>query len=539
MNRTRVAITAAGTVAAAVLLSACSGSGSSSATFDPKVTTEVAAATTAVAALTWNLPAGEPTTLDPALSALESNSTVVSNLCEPLQTQTTSGKVQPGLATSIDQTDPTTYVIHLRSDVKFWDGTVMTATDVAYSIQRVLDPKTGSSWSAWAGAGATATATGADEVTVKTNTPNALVHNYFATPAFAVVEKAYADKAGAKFGTAAGGVMCTGPYKLQTWSSGSNIVLVKNEAWWNTSHQPLVDKVTFTFTTDASAQIAALRSGSVDGQFSVPVSGFKSLSSQGTMLFNDSYAMEFLAVINLKGALVDVKTREALQKSVDYAGIAQSIYKGTAEPLRFIVGPATWGYGKEVYQSAYDKLPAAKQDLEAAKSTLKASSYSGQTVTIAYAVGNDEETKMATVIADSANSIGLKISLKPLQPADYVALYSSPDARKGIDAFVTAGYLDFPEPVEYLQYWTAGSYYNFAEYANAKYDAAIQAALAQFDDTKRAQDATEAQAIIAADYVNVPLVSQYVNVYYSKKLAGLVPAPSYLYTPWLTSLGGK
>jgi peptide/nickel transport system substrate-binding protein len=532
-------LAAAGSVAAAVLLSACSGSGSSTATFDPTITTKVSAATAAVPAITWNLPTGEPTSLDPALSALESNSTVVSNLCESLQTQTTSGKVQAGLASSIDQTDPTTYVIHLRSGVKFWDGAPMTAADVVYSVERVLNPKTGSSWAGWPGAGATVTATGSDEVTVKTKTPNALAHNYFATPAFAVVEKAFAEKAGAKFGTATGGVMCTGPYKLQSWSSGSNVVVVKNDAWWNTATKPLVDKVTFTFTTDSSAQVAALRSGSVDGQFGVPVSGFKSLSTQGTMLFNDSYAMEFLPVINLKGALADVKTREALQKSVDYAGIAQSIYKGTAQPLRFIVGPATWGYAKDVYQAAYDKLPAAKQDLAAAKSVLKGSSYNGETITIAYVVGNDEETKMATVIADSANSIGLKISLKPLQPADYAGLFSSAEARKGIDAFVTTGYLDFPEPVEYLQYFTSGSYYNFAGYSNPKYDQAIGAALTQFDDTKRAQDATDAQAIIAADYANIPLVSQYINVYYSNKLAGLVPAPSYLYAPWLTSLGGK
>lgn len=542
MSRRTEALTLAGAIAIAGLLAGCTPSDNvADPTFTPNVTTDVPAATQQIDNVRWNLPNGEPTSLDPALSAVESNSTVVGNMCEALMTPTSSGADEPGLATSVEQPDDVTYVIHLREGVTFWDGAPMTADDVVYSIERVLQPELGSSWTGWSlPGGASVQATGDLEVTVTLSSPNALLAQYFATPAFTVVQRAFAEQAGAAFGTAEGGVMCTGPYKLGQWKSGSQITIERNDTWWNTDVEPKVQQFTFSFTTDPAAQAAALRSGDLDGSWSVPVSQYANLDLEGTLLFSDGYAMEFLTVINIEGALADVKTRQALQQSINYGGIAEKIYLGTADPLRAIVPPSAWGYSESVYQTAYDSLPEAKQDTAAAKALLAESAYDGSTVVLAYYAGSEEETKMATVIADGANAIGLDVELKPMESAAYFALFSDdPQARAGIDAFVTAGYLDFPEPAQYYQYLTTGNYYNFSGYSDADYDAAIDAAIGEFDDDARAGHVADAQSIVTLDYVAIPLVSQYVSLYYSDELAGLAPSPRYLYYPWGASLGGK
>lgn len=539
MTRARITLAAAGAIAVAALLAGCAGS-ESTPSFDPTVTTEVPAATTPVESVNWNLPLGEPTSLDPAHSALASNSTVIANLCESLQTQTTSGTVEPGLATSVERTDDQTYVITLRSGVTFWDGQPVTVDDVVYSANRILDPALASPWAAWAGAGATIAATGADEVTVTLAQPDPLVQNIFATPAFAVVQKAYAEEAGADFGTASGGVMCTGPYKLDTWSSGADLTVVKNDAWWNTEAELLVKEVTFSFTGDASAVIAGLRSGSLDGSFSVPVSGFESLGTQGNLLFNHSLGTNWISLVNLEGGLADVKTRQALRALIDYEGISQTVFLGAADPLRAVVPPAAWGYAEDVYRAAWDELPAAEQDLTEAKKLLEESSYDGTEIVLAYPTGIEEQEKMATVIADGAKQIGLNISLKPTQLSDYLNLFGGdPAAFDGIDAFFVIGYLDYPEPAIYYTFFTTSSYYNFAHYSNSEFDAVMADAIVELDDTKRAELVTSAQSILGADMVAVPLVTDYVNVFYSSELAGLVPSPSYLYAPWLATLGGK
>ena len=136
-----LAVTALVTVAG---LAACGSDGDGGSgnqrQFDASITTEVPAATGEVDSLTWNLPTGEPPTLDPAQSALENISTVVGNMCESLFRFDNDYGVQPALAESIDQPDDTTYVFTLREGATFWDGSPVTAEDVVYSVNRVLDP---------------------------------------------------------------------------------------------------------------------------------------------------------------------------------------------------------------------------------------------------------------------------------------------------------------------------------------------------------------------------------------------------------------
>ncbi|MER6526298.1 ABC transporter substrate-binding protein [Streptomyces sp. NPDC001508] len=530
----------AATLVGACVLTGCVGKNNSAAqqTQLQAVTTSVPAATKNVDTVNWNLGTGEPSTLDPALSATEEVSTVVGNMCESLFTFGKDSQLQPALAEKIDHPDSLTYVIHLRNGVTFWDGKPVTAEDVLYSINRVLDPKTGSSWITWAPNLDTIKITGGKEITIKLKKADALASDYFATPAFAVVEKAFAEAAGKDFGTAKGGVMCTGPYKLTRWSQGRNIVLTRNDAWWNTSVEPKVKTLRFKFISSSSAQAAALASGDIDGEYAVPRAAQHQLASKGTMLYGKSLSPTFLSVLNSKGALSDPATRQALQNLIDYQGIVRSVYGGTAQALRALVPPAAWGYGKDVYKTAYDKLPAPAQNLKKAKSLVSGSVKAKQKIVLAYTSASEEETKIATAIADAATQVGMKIELKPLTAEQYSGIFSSAEARAGLDIFLVTGYLEFAEPVTYYAFFTTGNFYNFVGYKNEGYDAAIKAARSTEDDTQRAQLVSKAQAIMAKDLINVPIVTQYVNVYYRKGLGGLVPRQSYYYTPWATSLGG-
>jgi peptide/nickel transport system substrate-binding protein len=538
----RALLTGVAAVTVVGLLAGCgggTGSGGAAAAFKPTLATTAPVGDKAVDSITWNIGSGEPSSLDPAMSSVESVSTIVSNLCEPLMTWDADYQQQPALATSVDHPDDTTWVFHLRTGVTFWDGSPMTSADVVYSIDRILNPDLGASWIGWAPEGAKVTADDASTVTVTVPHFNSVIENYFATPAFTVVSKAYAEKAGKAFGTAAGGVMCTGPYKLEKWQSGQSITLTRNDAWWDTAAAPKVKDVKFTFATDPAAQTAALVKGDVDGQFAVPVSSFSQLSKAGGNLeFASSLAPTFLSVLNFDGALGDPNVLNALQDSIDYKGVIQAVYHGAATQLNALVPPAAWGYAKDVYQAGYDALGTPTQDLAAAKKLVSESSKASQPISLAYLTASGEETRTATAIADAANSVGLNVQLKPLTAEQFNAFFASADARKGIDLFLVTGYLDFPDPVEYYQYFSIGSFYNFNGYANQEYTGHITAALGQSDPDKKAAEVVAAQAIMAKDLINIPILTQYVSVYYGKRLGGYLPSQSYLYTPWLTRLAG-
>ncbi|SDN98754.1 peptide/nickel transport system substrate-binding protein [Klenkia soli] len=537
-RRRGLAVAAVATVATLAACSSPSSGGGAGSAFDAKITTDVPAPTTDVAEVTWNLATGEPPTLDPAQSALENISTVVGNVCEGLFTYDADYGLQPALAESVDHPDDLTYVFTLRQGVTFWDGAPVTAEDVVYSIDRVLDPANASPWAAWAINLQSVAVTSPDTVTVTLNRPDPLVEGVFALPAFVVVEKAYAEQAGAAFGTAGGGLMCTGPYELDSWTQGQDIVLTRNPDWWNTDVTPRVDKATFTFVTDPSAQIASLRSGETDGQWIIPTSAYDQLSESGDLLFGESLQTSFISVTDLTGPLGDPEAREALREAVDYQGISQSVYRGTAQPLKALVPPSAYGYSTDTYEAAYDALPEPAQDLDRVAEITADDEAATQPVTLAYLAASDEDTRSATAIADAANQGGMDVQLKPLSPPEFGAFFTSPDSRQGVDALLSTGYLDTPEPLTYYQFFATGSFYNFGGWSNADYDALIAQAQTTTDDDERADLVTRAQAIILDAGVVMPVVQPDTSVYHGSDLTGLVPRQSYFYTPWLTQLGG-
>ena len=540
MTRPRPAALAAAALATCTLAACTSGGGEAAEEAAvPQPTTSVPAATQDVDTVTWNVPSGEPPVLDPAHAAIDSVSTIVANMCESLFTFGPDYEREPALATELHQPDPLTYVFDLREDAEFWNGDPVTAEDVVYSVERVLDPALGSPWAGWAARLDGVEATGDHEVTVTMAEPDVLVPNFFATPAFHVVQKDFAESAGSDFGTASGGLMCTGPYRFDHWSQGEEITLVRHDEWWNTEARARVETLRFTFVTDPYAQAAALNSGDADGQFAVPRAAHDQLAERGSMLYGESLAPTFLAVIDQEGALADPATRRALQSVVDYQGIVDSVYQGAAQPLRALVPPAAWGYAEDEYQRAYDDLPAPVQDIEAALEQAGRSSTSEETIVLAYTTAIEEETRIATAIADAAAQASLHVELRPLTAEQFGAVFSSEQAREGIDVFLTTGYLDFPEPLAYYQYFTTGSFYNFSGYSNEEYDAAVAAAMAEPDPAARAQEVVRAQAIMAEDLVTIPVATQYVNAYYGPDLAGLVPRQNNLYTPWAVELGGR
>jgi oligopeptide transport system substrate-binding protein len=84
----------------------------------------------------------EVETLDPHLAESVGANNITRDLFEGLTTTDNEGRLQPGVATSWKQTDPTTWVFTLRKDAKFSNGDPITAADFVYGWQRFLDPYT-------------------------------------------------------------------------------------------------------------------------------------------------------------------------------------------------------------------------------------------------------------------------------------------------------------------------------------------------------------------------------------------------------------
>ncbi len=321
--------------------------------------------------ITWDLPYGEPATLDYLQSEAASENTVLANLCESLLHLGPEMTYEPGLAESWESPNSTTWIYDLRPGLKFSDGKPVTTEDVIYSLERNRDPELGSFWEPWYENVKSIKATGKNQVTVKLTKPDVLFNQFLATAGGAVVEKAYVEQKGKKYGTSEGGVMCVGPYKLADWTPGKDITIKANPAYWNKEETPKVDQIEFRFVTNNQTITDGLVSGEIDGAYEVPLTSWPSLasSSSGSGYLGRSTGFAEVNFTEKEGPDQNVDFRRALSLSLDKEAIAKTIYHGAAEPINSEFFPATWGYAADVYKKGYEALPGTTPDLEKAEGT--------------------------------------------------------------------------------------------------------------------------------------------------------------------------
>jgi peptide/nickel transport system substrate-binding protein len=526
-------------------LTACSGSpgaGPAAATTITLVET-TPAATGDVATVTWALPSGEPASLDPARTGDYSANTVGTNLCESLLRLETDFSTSPGLASGIVQKDPVTVVITLRDGVTFWDGSALTADDVVYSLSRHRDPEL-ASYAAHVFANVAAIeATGALEVTVRFRKPDMQFVPDMAGVPGAIVQKAFTSQAGPAFGTATGGLMCTGPFKLAGWRNGARITLERNDSYWDAARRAKAARFDFVFLTDHSTLTSALLAGEVDGVYGAPVGSIAALrrSGTGTLYFGPSTETFSLGAVAADGPAADPRIRQALDLAIDKTSYVTSVLKGAGEPLRTFTPPLSWqgSPAKAVYDAGYAALPdTSKADLEAAKKLVTAAAPSRTDLVIATPAGDQSLLQTATIAQDAARQIGLTMTVRQLQPAEFAGLFYDPALRQGIDFIATTGYLEVPGALYYAPgFVLEGAPFNWTNYGDAGVTANLVGAVSETDPAKSAERFVAAQAVFGPAKLQITLAGSYNRLFLNKRITGAPASFSYISSSWAALVG--
>ncbi|MGR4010207.1 ABC transporter substrate-binding protein [Leucobacter sp. 1207-22] len=501
--------------------------------------TTTPAGTQPVDAITWNLPY-EPMSLDPMLSFNYAENTVDANTCEGLTRITPDLSIENALAESVTAPDDRTYVYTIRDDVKFWDGTPLTADDVVYSLGRQVGPESSTYWGDYFMNVTSVEKTGDREVTVRLGQPDALFEQGMSSAAGAIVQKAAAEAAGESFGTPQGGMMCTGPFKLESWEPGKAITLVKNADYWDKNLIPKVEKLSFSFIADESTAINALRSGDVDGQFFyLPPAGLGQLQdSDASIAFGESYIFWSLRAIQQTGTFSHPEVREALLAAIDSEAISDVVFQGAAIPSAVLTGPAYFGEGEsaKMYEEAFQSF-AVKPDIEAAKKILADSGVDTSAPIVLGVQGSSAvHEQTANLIQAAGQAIGLTIETKVIPVEQFGNLYFDEKAREGLDGFFTTYYGNVSDPLDVYTTFTPESTNNFIQYDGAA--AELKAARAELDPVKRAEYTIAAQEKITTDLPWLPMGDLPVILVQNKAISGATASSAYLGYPWAATIGG-
>jgi peptide/nickel transport system substrate-binding protein len=490
------------------------------------------------------MPYGEPNTVDPANGAYYSASLVTDQLCDTLLRFNPNYSVSPNLATA-DQVNPLTLVFNLRHGIRFWDGHQMTSADAVYSLDHAFSPN--SAIGAIFSAVKSVDATGRYQVTVHFKVPDELVLKEMPSFGGAIFEKAAALQAGSKFGTAQGGIMCSGPYELKKWTPGSSIVVTANPHYWDPARQAHIKTITFTFDTNSTTLAESLISGQVDGAYEVPAETIPRLShsTTGHLLYGPAPEYLQLYPAGAKGPLASQDLREALFTSINRAAIAKIVYNGAATPNYTFLNTNTWDpAARTQFVAAYAPFAAAGSTwgtasaIAAGKKLVAASGYRGQPIVLATLAGDATLSEAAQVIQQNARAVGLNIRISALQPIQYSNATTSTKARQGIDLLLVVGFNIADDPLEPLLFeLLPGSPYNYSNYDNPEVVSLLTKASQTFDPATRAAMVIKAQSIYekawpAATLLNLDEVS-----YLNDRLSGAVTSFAYLMGPSLAAIG--
>ncbi|HEX6453052.1 MAG TPA: ABC transporter substrate-binding protein [Trebonia sp.] len=468
MSRRRTAgVAALGTVAA-VVVAACSstssssGTSSSSAAYNAATNGVVNASTQKGGTIIFDNSTG-PDSTDAGNTYYAFNLNFTRLYATPLTTyKSCSGscglQIVPALATSLGTASDgnQTWTYHIKSDVKFENGTPVTAQDVKYAVERTFDRSvlpSGPSYFQSLLAGNAATYPGPYKNRsvnlmglTAVDTPNPTTVVFHLNQPFAdfnyVVAFPQTAPVPPNMDTGANyqlHPMSTGPYKFSSYQLNKQYTLVPNSEWnssWDPQVSQLASKVIVNLNVNADDIDNRLLAGDIQmdqAGTGVQAAGrARILSSPSLMANSDDPITGFMWFFYLNTQVAPLNNIHC-RMAVEYAAnknTLQTAYGGPygGEIASTAIPPTVAGYSKF---DLYNALSTPNGDISAAKEQLKLCGQpNGFTTSLSYRSDRPREVSSATALQASLAAVGIHTTLKGFPAASYFSTFA------GVPAYV-------------------------------------------------------------------------------------------------------
>ena len=449
----------------------------------------------------------EPLTLDPFIPSDNGSIYAIAQICEPLVSADKDGTgLVPGLAKSwAISDDGLTYTFTLRDGLKFSDGTPLTGADVKFSLNKVMDPA-----AAYGFAFApVALVEAPDDLTVVITLKQAYTPILSALSLFSasVVAKAAYEASPEKFGA---NPICAGPFKVESYERGSQLVLVPNTYYWDTGEDgkplPYVDKVILRYMPDSNSRVLGLLNSDLDAALALPLNQAEAVkASEGIALeVSPSYRLDYVYLNHTAKPLDDKRIRLALNYATNHDALMKAVYFGYGEvPNSFMP--------KVNYWSA--NVAPLPYDLAKAEALVKEAGYDGTLIQLMVDTGNAASRQTATILQSTWKKIGLNVEIVEFDGGTAFGMTQKGDYQAYV-SYITSDINDSDELATLEADGTGSTRAFFSNYNNPDVTKLLADARAEQDTTKRAALYEEIQGTVLNDGYNIPLnFLPYVNGY--------------------------
>ncbi|WP_313810704.1 ABC transporter substrate-binding protein [Glutamicibacter sp.] len=488
--------------------------------------------------VSWMLP-GEPTTLDADIDATTPDDMILANTCDRLMQVQPDLSLGKGIASSAEWTDKTHLELTIRQDATFHDGSKVSTADVLWSLKR--HAADGAAESDEYQNVVSIDQTADDQITVTTTQPDAIFLQAMAGDGGIVWNPRVIESEGEKFGSPNSESACGGPFKVEDWVPGQHLTLVRNDDYWQKDRVAKTERVVLRWADEAAA-INSLTAGEVQGAyFENPGAARPFISNASNLVFQGPSTNAWVGEVTPKGALTDVRLRQALSLAIDREGIAKAAFGGLAMPWKTPVGSGAWGYEPETFKAAYDELEGAPAkpsdaDIEKAKALVSEAGIPEGPLVIA-SNGSSVHNVIAGALTDAAKKIGIETEILAVPEVQYGDFYNDEQLRNSADIWPDVYYISKADPLGFYKNGRSDSARNFVGYSDPEYDKIVDEAYASTDDAERAKKTIELEKKWVGNAIWLPLVATPSTLVMSNQITGAPSSAAYIYYPWAADLG--
>jgi ABC-type transport system substrate-binding protein len=422
--------------------------------------------------------------------------------------------------------DGLTYTFKLRKDVKFHDGTEVKASDVVYSLERILALGKGAAslFKSMIDPGA-ATAVDDHTVTFKLKKPSAIFLSivpeiHIVNTALVKKNEVAGDWGGAWLSKNSAG---SGAYRITQFDPAVGFVAQRFAGHFKGWGPKFLDEIEFRGVKDTNTRVLGLIKGDFNG-----IGGYlqtdqlKRIEAAGTTKVLDAESMRVMMMQfnTTREPLNDPEVRRAINHSFDYDGFNKNILGGLVERNPTPIPNTMWGSPKDIKGYTFD--------IDKAKATLaKATAKLDRPLEVHYLTGFAQSEQAAQLLQNGLQKAGIQSKVIGTPWPTIVERFAKPDTTPDISVYWISTYYADPHNWigEMFHSSTAGTFKNAHHYKNPKVDAILDKAVQSTDLAERTKLYEEATRIVFDDAPGLWIYNTKWYGPYSKNLQGVVFCP--------------
>lgn len=460
---------------------------------------------------TLKLSGTDPTTLDPALSSDANSANYIMQIFSGLVKLDENLEPAPDIAERWDISDDgCTFTFYLRDNAVFQDGRKVTAADVKYSWERACNPATGSiTAGTYLGdivgakemvAGQTDEITGIQVVNDNTlqvtiDAPKSYFLSKLSYPTTMVVDRNNVA-AGANWWRNPNG---SGPFKLKEYQQSTLLVLERNDDYYGE-----VASLEFVeFHMYSGDEMSLYETGQID--VAAVYADYIDRVTDPSGPFHNEYqvspqlSFSWLGFDTNKPPFDDLNVRKAFSMAIDKDKIINLSMRNLVERAYGVLPPGMPGFNADLNGLSYNVAEA--------RALITSSKYGSvenlpPIVLTLSGYGVAIPSLLEAIIVQWRENLGVEVTVRLLEPDFYI--YHLKQEKDNM--FYMGWIADYPHPQDFLDVlFHTGGEYNYGEYSNPSFDALVEQAGIEKDNTKSLQMYQGAEQMLVDDAALIPL----------------------------------